>query len=80
MSDYLAENLAAIVDSAYRDTALWSARDESAVDECALLMRERGLYKLFGSTDLLKRIALFGLAAGINPKGRDMVSLCPSRV
>jgi len=75
MSDYLTENLVAIVDSAYRDTALWPARDESAVDECALLMRERGLYKLFGSTDLLKRVALFGLAAGVNPKGRDIVQV-----
>jgi hypothetical protein len=55
-----------IVDKIYQDAAFRYARDYSASDHCAELMADKGMYALFGSTDLLKRTALLGLVASLN--------------
>lgn len=58
--------LPGITDELYRDTALWRARDNTAIDNCAALMHEQGMYALLGSAGAVKRMALLGLVASIN--------------
>lgn len=64
--DQVREALPDIVDDTYRYTALWYSRNDAAADHCAALMRDRGMYALLGSVDMLRRTALLGLAASLN--------------
>jgi hypothetical protein len=64
--DLVQSQIPLIVDSIYRDTALWHAADHDAVDHCADLMAVKGLLPLLGSRSLLRRTALLGLAASLN--------------
>jgi hypothetical protein len=66
--EYIMNSLPSITDNIYRDTALWHSRDTAAIDNCADLMRENGMYALLGSAHALKRMSLLGLAAGIDPR------------
>lgn len=59
--------LPAIVDDAYRDTALWHATGPAAADHCAELMAEDGLTALLESEDHRRGLALIGLAYSVNP-------------
>jgi hypothetical protein len=64
--DQVREALPDIVDDTYRDTALWHSTNNAAIDHCAALMRDRGMYAPLGSVDMLRRTALLGLAASLN--------------
>ena len=65
--EHVRAHLNEAVDSAYQETALWHARDTASIDHCAELMKDKGVYALLGSTDMLKRAALLGLVASVNP-------------
>ncbi len=55
-----------IVDGMYFSKALMYARNEEDSDQCAELMKGKGVYALLGSADMLKRAALLGLGASLN--------------
>ncbi|MFP3989470.1 hypothetical protein U9R90_18690 [Streptomyces sp. E11-3] len=65
--DHIMDQADQEADSLYRDTALWTARDHTAADRSAEVMREDGMLPLLGSVRLLNCLALLGLATGLHP-------------
>jgi hypothetical protein len=70
--DHVREYRNEVVDSIYQPEALGFARTSEAIDHCAELMADKGMYALLGSADMVKRAALLGLLASIN-RHRDSI-------
>jgi hypothetical protein len=74
--DHVRDGLDEMVDQIYRNTALWWCGDR---DRCAELMAENGLRALLGSADAVKRAALLGLAASLDPRRESIRALFAER-
>lgn len=66
--EHCRSQIAGLVDSFYRDTALRFARSYDAIDQCAEAMADRGFKTILGGSGKLTRgLALLGLVTSLNP-------------
>jgi hypothetical protein len=73
--DHIMAQVNALIDGFYQDIALRFARDYEAIDTCAALMRDRGLYPLLRTSRQIRGAALVGIACSLDPH-LDAVTGC----
>lgn len=73
--DHIMAQTNIMIDEFYKDIALRFARDYEAVDNCAELMRDRGMHALLRTSRLIRGAALVGMTCSLNPR-LDAVAGC----